>query len=167
MVEGTIYLLRYSIFWNAFAVIFLIYDDWILCNLRVIFFKAWLSIFKFGSTFIIKRSTVINVCAFFFSLIAEKTTFDVSLSQRWGTPLEFGHRHLTIFDKFSNEMKQVASISKFNFWQRVSKARWNWYPPGGLLCFCGAIKKGLIDKKLHGIITTYSKRSLFNSITFR
>lgn len=82
MVEGTIYLLRYSIFWNAFAVIFLIYDDWILCNLRVIFFKAWLSIFKFGSTFIIKRSTVINVCAFFFSLIAEKTTFDVSLSQR-------------------------------------------------------------------------------------
>lgn len=66
MVEGTIYLLRYSIFWNAFAVIFLIYDDWILCNLRVIFFKAWLSIFKFGSTFIIKRSTVINVCAFFF-----------------------------------------------------------------------------------------------------
>lgn len=110
------------------------------------------------------------MCAlfFFFSLllIAEKT-FDVSLSQRWGTPLEFGHRHLTIFDKFSNEMKQVASISKFNFWQRISKARWNWYPPGGLLCFCGAIKKGLIDKKLHGIITTYSKRSLFNSITFR
>lgn len=114
------------------------------------------------------------MCAlfFFFSFTLDCREDDVrrfsfAKNERWETPLEFGHRHLTIFDKFSNEMKQVASISKFNFWQRVSKARWNWYPPGGLLCFCGAIKKGLIDKKLHGIITTYSKRSLFNSITFR
>lgn len=92
--------------------------------IRVIFFKAWLSIFKFGSTFIIKREQLLMFFFFFFlsllSIAENVRRFSFVKRRREATrDAWIWVTDLTIFDKFSNEIKEVALISKFNFWQSI------------------------------------------------